>query len=274
MHNDDERRTFEGAAALESRIIEEARAEVDMLIADARVRAQQIIEDGERESARIAMESETRAQRDENEILSKHRTQAELEAKKYALKMRHAMIDNVFQAAYRKVWELDPRDDSVIRFIHKTLLQEARGGETVLPSVRHKDAVRIAISKVNDKFAQMGRRPLTMGETVPNITGGFLLDGGTYKKDCSLQAIMEDVRDREIVAVSNLLFPTLHVQRNAAQPQQPVQQQPAQPQQPVQQQQAQSQQSQPAQQPQQPAQQQQAQPQTPAQPQGDSTQGS
>ena len=206
MPYDDEHRTSEGAAALESRIIEEARAEAEMLVQDARVRAQQIIEEGERETARIAMEAETRAQRDEYEILARYRTQAELDAKKNALKMRHALIDNIFQAAYRKVWEIDPRDESIIRFMYRTLLQEARGGETVFPSARHRDAVRIAMGRVNDRFHQAGRPPLTMGETAPNLTGGFLLDGGTYKKDCSLQAIMEDARDREIVAVSKMLF--------------------------------------------------------------------
>ena len=241
MQNDDGRNTFEGAAALESRIIEEARAEAEMLTADARVRAQQIIEDGERENARIAMEAETRAQRDENEILARHRTQAELEAKKYALKMRHAMIDNVFQAAYRKVWEMDPRDERVVRFIHKTMLTEARGGETVYPAARHRDAVRIAMTRVNDRLQQQGRRQLMLGETAPNLTGGFILDGGTYTKDCSLQAIMDDVRDREIVAVAGMLFPSPSSYRansaqqpaQAAQPAQaPAQQtaqQPAQP---------------------------------------------
>lgn len=218
MQNDNERMSSGGAAALESRIIAEAHNEANMLIEDARVRAQQIIEEGERESARIAMEAESKAQHEEYEILARHRTQAELESKKYALKMRHAMIDNVFQAAYRKVWELDPRDERVIRFIHRTLLSEARGGETVYPAAHHKDAVRIALSRVNDKLQQTGRPPLTLGEIAPGLTGGFLLDGGTYKKDCSLQAIMDDVRDREIVAVSKTLFDAPEAWKNPVQP--------------------------------------------------------
>lgn len=225
MPNDDERRTFEGAAALESRIIEEARAEAEMLVQDARVRAQQIIEEGERETARIAMEAETRAQRDEYEVLARHRTQAELEAKKNALKMRTALIDNTFQAAYRKIWEIDPRDESIIKFIYRTLCQEARGGETVFPAAHHKDAVRIALGRVNDRLQQAGRPPLTLGETAPGLTGGFLLDGGTYKKDCSLQAIMEDARDREIVAVSKMLFHSesgVYTDAQDAQPKEPA----------------------------------------------------
>ena len=215
MQNDDVRRTQEGAQALENRIIAEAKAEVEAVIQEARVRAQQIQEEGERETARIAMEAETLSQRNENEILAKHRTQAELESKKHALKMRHTLIDRVFQAAYRKVWEIDPRDERVVRFIHRTLLTEARGGETVLPAARHRDAVRIALGRVNEKLAQSNRPPLTLGDTAQGLTGGFILDGGTYKKDCSLAAIMDDVREREIVAVANMLFHSSTAQKAA-----------------------------------------------------------
>ena len=88
-----------------------------------------------------------------------------------------------------------PRREAILLALLK---KEAAQGDAVLPAKQDRDLIAALLPQVPQK--------LTLSEEDAPYEGGFLLRGGSYEKDCSLNALMAELRLNEETNAARLLF--------------------------------------------------------------------
>lgn len=193
-----------GADALIGRILADAQAEADTALADADKEAERIALIAKDECFRTENETELRTKRLNDAAQEKSRTNAALDSRKYALKVKRALIDEAFALAAERMEQKSDAERSAL--IKALLIREAEGGETIIPAARDEANVKSVLAEVNAALAQSNRAPLTIAPADADITGGFILKAAGYEKNCSFAAVFREVRAAEESAVAGILF--------------------------------------------------------------------
>ena len=193
-----------GADALIGRILADAQAEADTALADADKEAERIALIAKDECFRTENETELRTKRLNDAAQEKSRTNAALDSRKYALKVKRALIDEAFALAAERMEQKSDAERSAL--IKALLIREAEGGETIIPAARDEANVKSVLAEVNAALAQSNRAPLTIAPADADITGGFILKAAGYEKNCSFAAVHREVRAAEESAVAGILF--------------------------------------------------------------------
>lgn len=193
-----------GADALIGRILADAQAEADTALADADKEAERIALIAKDECFRTENETELRTKRLNDAAQEKSRTNAALDSRKYALKVKRALIDEAFALAAERMEQKSDAERSAL--IKALLIREAEGGETIIPAARDEANVKSVLAEVNAALAQSNRAPLTIAPADADITGGFILKAAVYEKNCSFAAVLREVRAAEESAVAGILF--------------------------------------------------------------------
>lgn len=193
-----------GADALIGRILADAQAEADAALADADKEAERIALIAKDERFRIENETVQKTKRLNDAAQEKSRTNAALDSRKYALKVKRALIDEAFALAAERMEQKSDAERSAL--IKALLIREAEGGEMIIPAVRDEANAKGMLAEVNAALAQSNRAPLTMGQAAADINGGFILKAAGYEKNCSFAAVLREVRAAEESAVAGILF--------------------------------------------------------------------
>ena len=193
-----------GADALIGRILADAQAEADTALADADKEAERIALIAKDECFRTENETELKTKRLNDAAQEKSRTNAALDSRKYALKVKRALIDEAFALAAERMEQKSDAERSAL--IKALLIREAEGGETIIPAARDEANVKSVLAEVNAALAQSNRAPLTIAPADADITGGFILTAAGYEKNCSFAAVLREVRAAEESAVAGILF--------------------------------------------------------------------
>ena len=129
-------------------------------------------------------------------VLDGARTRAELDGRKETLGVRRRILDEAFDAATRELNALaGPRREAILLALLK---KEAAAGDVVLPARQDRERI--------DKLLRQVPQALTLSEEDAPFEGGFLLRGGSYEKDCSLNALMAELRLQEETNAARILF--------------------------------------------------------------------
>lgn len=149
------------------------------------------------EEGKAALRDEfTRKAADARELtLATARTNAELTARKELLAGKRGLIDKAYSEAFSHIRSLEGEARSAL--LHKLLLRESEGKETVRPAEKDYEAVKALI---------LNMPSLTLGEADPDIEDGFTLIGTNYCKNCSFAALMDEVRALTEADVAGKLF--------------------------------------------------------------------
>lgn len=193
-----------GADALIGRILADAQAEADAALADADKEAERIALIAKDECFRIESETELKAKRLNDAAQEKSRTNAALDSRKYALKVKRALIDEAFALAAERMEQKSDEERSAL--IKALLIREAEGGEAIIPAARDEANAKGVLAEVNAALSEAGRAPLTIAPADADITGGFILKATGYEKNCSFAAVLREVRAAEESAVAGILF--------------------------------------------------------------------
>lgn len=193
-----------GADALIGRILADAQAEADTALADADKEAERIALIAKDECFRTENETELKTKRLNDAAQEKSRTNAALDSRKYALKVKRALIDEAFALAAERMEQKSDAERSAL--IKALLIREAEGGEMIIPAARDEANAKSVLAEVNAALAQSGRAPLTIAPADADITGGFILKATGYEKNCSFAAVLREVRAAEESAVAGILF--------------------------------------------------------------------
>ena len=129
-------------------------------------------------------------------VLDGARTRAELDGRKETLSVRRRILDEAFAAAARELNGLTgSRREAILLSLLK---KEAAAGDVVLPAKQDRDMIAGLLPEVPVA--------LTLSEEDAPCEGGFLLRGGSYEKDCSLNALMAELRLQEETNAARILF--------------------------------------------------------------------
>ena len=129
-------------------------------------------------------------------VLDGARTRAELDGRKETLSVRRRILDEAFAAATKELNALTgPRREAILLSLLK---REAAAGDLVEPAKQDRALI--------EKLLPQVPLDLTLSQEDAPFEGGFLLRGGSYEKDCSLNALMAELRLTEETNAARLLF--------------------------------------------------------------------
>ena len=186
----------ESAANLIDRIIADANAAADKILADAEASASGIRESRDAEIAKKAEQTERKRKQQISVILNGCRTRAELDGRKETLRAKRALIDSVFTEAYQRMLTLsNEKREALFRSI---IFREAKDNDVVAPAAVDREVLRKVIAAL--PFY------VKLSEKDANAEAGFILYGDGYEKDCSMKAILRELRDAEETNVAKILF--------------------------------------------------------------------
>ncbi len=178
------------------RILSEARESAERIRSDAQAAVESIARERDERIAKDAASFDKTRQAQIREILDGARTRAELDGRKELLAQKRAVLDRAFALAYE---QLCSRSGSELTALYASILsKEAEDGSTVSPAKADREAVEQAIW-------QSGKE-LKLLDTDAPVERGFLLFAKSYEKDCSLKAILSELRDAEEPHVAEVLF--------------------------------------------------------------------
>lgn len=180
---------------------------IDRILADAQEAADKVLQDAEasisgiRESRneQIAKKAEQFSKEREQQtavIRNGCRTRAELDGRKETLRAKRSLLDGVFAEAYENLLKLPAEKRSAL-FL-SILRQEAKANDTVSPAKADRAAIAAILKKL--PFA------VRLSEQDADAEAGFVLYGDGYEKDCSMKAILRELRDAEETNVAAILF--------------------------------------------------------------------
>ena len=186
----------ESAANLIDRILADAKEAAGKVLADAEASASGIRESRDAEIARKAEQFDRERKQKINVILNGCRTRAELDGRKDTLRAKRALLDAVFTETYARMLTL-PSDRREALFL-SILMKEAKANDTVSPAEADRAVIEHAAARLPFSVHVSGKDA--------NTEAGFILYGDGYEKDCSMKAILRELRDAEETNVAKILF--------------------------------------------------------------------
>ena len=186
----------ESAVNLIDRILAEARETASGMLADAEESCNGIRKACSEQIAKNAEQSEKDRAEKVKAIKDGYGTRAELDGRKDALRSKRALLDAVFSETYRNMLDL-PNEKREALFL-SILKKEAKANDVVAPAKTDRETVQKAIAAL--PFA------VRLSERDADVEAGFVLYGGSYEKDCSMKAILRELRDSEETNVAKILF--------------------------------------------------------------------
>ncbi|MBR0081384.1 MAG: hypothetical protein IJP98_01440 [Clostridia bacterium] len=178
------------------RILAEANETAAKIAADADAACAQIASERDRKIAENAEAAAKRRDVAVKEILDGAATRARLDGKKEVLAAKRQVLDQAFEAAYAAL--CGSSTETLAALYGRILSAEAENGDTVAAAKADKAAVSAAVSA--------SEKSLSLSEEEASVERGFLLYGKGYEKDCSLKAILSELRGAEETKVAEILF--------------------------------------------------------------------
>ena len=129
-------------------------------------------------------------------VLDGARTRAELDGRKETLFVRRRILDEAFDAAAKALNALSGERREMI--LLSLLNREAAAGDVIEPAAKDRALIEKLLAQVPVA--------LTLSDRDAPCEGGFLLRGGSYEKDCSLNALMAELRLGEETNAARILF--------------------------------------------------------------------
>ena len=184
------------ADKLIERILGEAEADASAAREKAAEGCRAVIADCEKKIAERATVAAAARDTAVKGVLDGARTRAELDGRKETLSVRRRILDEAFAAATKELNALtDSRREAILLSLLK---KEAAAGDVVEPAKQDRELIARLLPQVP--------LALTLSEKDAPCEGGFLLQGGSYEKDCSLDALMAELRLNEETNAARILF--------------------------------------------------------------------
>ena len=186
-----------GTNKLAERIIADANALAEQTLTEANAGAMEIAAENVQRQNAVRADFQQKREAAVQSVLDGCKTRAAIDGKKAALQKKRAVIDAVFEEAYRALCALNA--DARGAICKRLLASEAEGGETIVPAAADRRQITAILPTI-------GTTELKLSDQDAAFDGGVLLIGRGYEKDCSFRAVLSQLRDEEETAVANLLF--------------------------------------------------------------------
>lgn len=189
-------------AQITEKILGDAKNEAAQIISAAEGRAADIIKKANDEAEAIRAASEHRFQIERPEIFRRREIVAKLDVQKMMLKARRAIISEVYDAALKKLVNMDEK--AYLDFC-ASLMDEA--------VLTKEEEVKVAADEkyINsawiEEYNKQHGTKLTLSDIRPDISGGFILTRGRISINCSWDMLLQVAREKQEAEVVKRLFP-------------------------------------------------------------------
>ena len=127
-----------------------------------------------------------------------------LEADREILSKKREMIDELFEAAIKKLSSLDLK--TYKKFVEGLILKDAPKGKSIV-MVNKKDISLFTDSILSSLNKKLGKdREISLSSKTVNIKGGCILKGNEIEIDDSIETLLSDEREQDEISIANDLF--------------------------------------------------------------------
>lgn len=190
---------MDGLTRITENILQEAELEARRIKEDAKKTADRIVLKAHRAAADLRKDAEKRAEEEFNSIIRRGRSAGEVAAKRVILTKKQEIISGIISEAYRLVQDYNTK--SYFEYMEKLLDRYAKKqpGKLIL---NDRDKAR-----VTETFTKAAKKHmLSISEATRAIDSGFILSYGDIEENCSLNAIIDEEKDRLYDMLNKLLF--------------------------------------------------------------------
>ena len=186
--------------AIVEKIISDGQKKSDAILQEARDKADEILADAAAECKKYYDKSVFDTGVIVDEILSRGKTVAELDAKKLQLGAKAKILDEVFDGALKKLRGLDKKS---LKGLLVGMLENAEDGDVVILSASEKDV--LTEKDVKDFAAKKGIK-LSLAKEFGDFDGGLMLRGKGIDKNFTFEVEIAMLRAEIEMDIAKELF--------------------------------------------------------------------
>lgn len=191
-----------GAEKIIEKILQEAQTQANAIHEQAERECEEIVRSGKAQADAQAQALIEKSERDAAEAVRRMKAVAELDGRKNILAAKQEVISEAFDAAEKQLASM-PRE-AYGELMKQVATVQALPGDVICYA--KSDADVFNESFVQDVNKRRGKGAgISLGEPV-DIQGGFLLRSGAMERNCSLEALLRIVREKEEAQVAAILF--------------------------------------------------------------------
>ena len=191
---------MQGKEAIIEKIISDATAKGEAVIDDAKFKATEIENVTKAVCTSMADNAEKERAAAVNDVLTRSKTVAELDAKKLLFDAKNKVVALTFETAINKVKSL-PKEKYAKLVMG--MLSMAEDGDVVTISKREKDVLTEAVIK---EFAAKKKIKLTLNKEFGDFDGGIILSGSGVDKNLTFETEFQLLKDELEETVAKKLF--------------------------------------------------------------------
>ena len=186
--------------SITKRIQDEAQAYADERKAEAESQAKEILEAARTEAEQISADAKVRADKDAKLLVERRESVAGLESRKMQLEAKRQVIAESFDKALEKI--LAMKDADYMAFLADKLAAfEKEGGEILLNAAD--------LEKYGAGLSKLLKGDLKLSEETAKIKGGFILKQGDITINCSVEKLLDNIKEEITGTIAEKLFPNV-----------------------------------------------------------------
>ena len=189
-----------GKEAIIEKIISDATVRGEAVIDDAKFKATEIENAAKVACTSMAGNAEKERAAAVNDVLTRSKTVAELDAKKLLFDAKNQVVALTFETALNKVKNL-PKEKYAKLVMG--MLSMAEDGDVVTISKREKDVLTEAVIK---EFAAKKKIKITLNKEFGDFDGGIILSGSGVDKNLTFETEFQLLKDELEETVAKKLF--------------------------------------------------------------------
>lgn len=197
------------AGRIVERILDEAKKTAEQIKAEADKKAQEIVNKAEKDGEAQANAILKKGLDSANEQKKRTLALSDMEKRKAVLSTKSQALKEVYDKTLAELKKYKGAKWEAL--MGKVLLESTETGEeTILPSELDADKfTKKFVDKLNSELKEKNLKgELKLGEKQSGIVGGFILDGGSFMRNCSYDAILKRTFEQIEPEIAAILFTT------------------------------------------------------------------
>lgn len=174
-------------------ILSSARAAASSVVAEAQAESQAELDELRAELDAAQKESLVKAEAVAQELYAGQVKLGELEASKALLRAKQACVSAVYYGVKRKI--LSAPDTEYLKILQSVIEQYCEDGDEVIAAKA--DAKRVTAAWVK-KVSTAAKKKLSLSKEVGDFEGGVVLRNAKYDRDLTVDAIVDELKERTI----------------------------------------------------------------------------
>ena len=196
-----------GIEKIISHIESDAKNEIDKIYADAAAKCLEIEKQYDKQANDTYWKVIKAGSEQAKLSIERLDSAAQLEAKKQLLACKQELITKTFAKAVSALAQLP--EDTYVTFLAKLAAQASTtGNETIIMSQADRARCGKAVClAANEILSASGKKPsLTLSTQTRDIPGGIIVSSGAIEVNCSIDALVGQVKDELASKVADILF--------------------------------------------------------------------